>query len=225
MQVKINIPDSLSEIKLHQYQRYMNVVDNSNDELFISQKTIEIFCDIDLKNTLNIAYKDVTEIMHHFKSVFDVKPELKRIINFNGKEYGFIPNLDDISLGELIDVSNSINDIQKLHIAMGVLYRPVKAKYKQLYEIEDYKADELVMEEVKRLPLDVVFGAMLFFYHLVNDLLKAIPMYLEEKVKEMTTHSKHNSELNGDGIMQSINLLKEMLPDLTRLLNNKLINV
>ena len=163
MQVKINIPDSLSEIKLHQYQRYMNVVDNSNDELFISQKTIEIFCDIDLKNTLNIAYKDVTEIMHHFKSVFDVKPELKRIINFNGKEYGFIPNLDDISLGELIDVSNSINDIQKLHIAMGVLYRPVKAKYKQLYEVEDYKADELVMEEMKRLPLDVVFGAMLFF--------------------------------------------------------------
>jgi hypothetical protein len=225
MQVKINIPDSLSEIKLHQYQRYMNVVDNSNDELFISQKTIEIFCDIDLRNTLNIALKDVTEIMHHFKSVFDTKPELKRVINFQGKEYGFIPNLDDISLGELIDVSNSINDIQKLHIAMGVLYRPVKAKYKQLYEIEDYKADELVMEEVKRLPLDVVFGAMLFFYHLVNDLLKAIPMYLEEKVKEMTTHSKHNSELNGDGIMQSINLLKEMLPDLTRLLNNKLINV
>jgi len=225
MQVKINIPDSLSEIKLHQYQRYMNVVDNSNDELFISQKTIEIFCDIDLKNTLNIAYKDVTEIMHHFKSVFDVKPELKRIVTFNGKEYGFIPNLDDISLGELIDVSNSINDIQKLHIAMGVLYRPVKAKYKQLYDIEDYKADELVMEEMKRLPLDVVFGAMLFFYRLVNDLLKAIPMYLEEKVKEMTTHSKHNSELSGDGIMQSINLLKEMLPDLTRLLNNKLINV
>jgi hypothetical protein len=225
MQVKINIPDSLAEIKLHQYQRYMNVVDNSNDELFISQKTIEIFCDIDLKNTLNIAYKDVTEIMHHFKSVFDVKPELKRIISFNGKEYGFIPNLDDISLGELIDVSNSINDIQKLHIAMGVLYRPVKAKYKQLYEIEDYKADELVMEEMKRLTLDVVFGAMLFFYHLVNDLLKAIPMYLEEKVKEMTTHSKRNSVQSGDGIMQSINLLKEMLPDLTRLLDNKLTNV
>jgi hypothetical protein len=108
---------------------------------------------------------------------------------------------------------------------MAVLYRPIKAKYKQLYEIEEYKADELMMEEMKRLPLDVVFGAMLFFYHLVNDLLNHIPMYLEEKVKEMTTHSKHNSEVSGDGIMQSINLLKEMLPSLTRLLSNRLTNV
>jgi hypothetical protein len=225
MQVKVNIPDSLSEIKLHQYQRYMNVVDNSNDELFISQKTIEIFCDIDLRNTLNISAKDVTEIMHHFKGVFNVKPELKRIIDFNGKEYGFIPNLDDISLGELIDISNNINDIQKMHIAMGVLYRPIKAKYKQLYEVESYEANELVMEEMKRLPLDVVFGAMLFFYHLVNDLLNHIPMYLEGKIQEMTTPLNHNSDKSGDGIMQSINLLKEMLPDLTRLLDSKLTNV
>ena len=217
MKIKIKVPSDLGEITLYDYQRYMNVIENSNDELFIAQKTVSIFCNIPLQDTLQIAIHDIYDIVEHLKNVFNSKPSLQQRITFKGKELGFIPKLDDISLGELIDVSNSINDIQKLHIAMGVLYRPIKAKFKDLYEIEEYKADEGIMEVMKSLPLDVVFGAMLFFYHLANDLLKAIPTYLKGKVKEMSTHSKPNSEVNGDGITQSIDLLTEMLQDLTLL--------
>lgn len=214
MKIRIKVPSDLSEITLYDYQRYMNVIENSNDELFIAQKTVSIFCNIPLQDTLQIAIHDIYDIVEHLKNVFNSKPSLQQRITFKGKELGFIPKLDDISLGELIDVSNSINDIQKLHIAMGVLYRPIKAKFKDMYEIEEYKADEGIMEVMKSLPLDVVFGAMLFFYHLANDLLKAIPTYLKEKVKEMSTHLRHNSEVSGDGITQSIDLLTEMLQDL-----------
>ena len=217
MKIKIKVPSDLGEITLYDYQRYMNVIENSNDELFIAQKTVSIFCNIPLQDTLQIAIHDIYDIVEHLKNVFNSKPSLQQRITFKGKELGFIPKLDDISLGELIDVSNSINDIQKLHIAMGVLYRPIKAKFKDLYEIEEYKADEGIMEVMKSLPLDVVFGAMLFFYHLANDLLKAIPTYLKGKVKEMSTHSKHSLEVSGDGITQSIDLLTEMLQDLTLL--------
>ena len=217
MKLRIKVPSDLSEITLYDYQRYMNVIENSNDELFIAQKTVSIFCGIPLQDTLQIAIHDIYDIVEHLKDVFNSKPSLQQRITFKGKELGFIPKLDDISLGELIDVSNSINDIQKLHIAMGVLYRPIKAKFKDLYEIEEYKADEGIMEVMKSLPLDVVFGAMLFFYHLANDLLKAIPTFLETKIKEMSTHSKHNLVENGDGITQSIDLLTEMLQDLTLL--------
>ncbi len=217
MKIKIKVPSDLGEITLYDYQRYMNVIENSNDELFIAQKTVSIFCNIPLQDTLQIAIHDIYDIVEHLKNVFNSKPSLQQRITFKGKELGFIPKLDDISLGELIDVSNSINDIQKLHIAMGVLYRPIKAKFKDMYEIEEYKADEGIMEVMKSLPLDVVFGAMLFFYHLANDLLKAIPTFLKEKLKEMSTHSKHSLEVSGDGITQSIDLLKEMLQDLTLL--------
>ena len=217
MKIKIKVPSDLSEITLYDYQRYMNVIDNSNDELFIAQKTVSIFCNISLQQTLQININDIYSIVEHLKDVFNSKPSLQQRISFKGHDLGFIPKLDDISLGELIDLSNSINDVQKLHIAMGVLYRPIKAKFKDMYEIEEYNADEGIMEVMKSLPLDVVFGAMLFFYHLANDLLKAIPKYLKEKVVEMSTHSKHNSEVNGDGITQSIDLLTEMLQDLTLL--------
>ena len=217
MKIKIKVPSDLSEITLYDYQRYMNVIDNSNDELFIAQKTVSIFCNISLQQTLRININDIYSIVEHLKDVFNSKPSLQQRISFKGNDLGFIPKLDDISLGELIDLSNSINDVQKLHIAMGVLYRPVKAKFKDMYEIEDYNADEGIMEVMKSLPLDEVFGAMLFFYHLANDLLKAIPKYLKEKVTEMSTHSKHSSEENGGGITQSIDLLTEMLQDLTLL--------
>lgn len=217
MKLRIKVPSDLSEITLYDYQRYMNVIENSNDELFIAQKTVSIFCNIPLQDTLQIAISDIYDIVEHLKDVFNSKPSLQQRITFKGNDLGFIPKLDDISLGELIDLSNSINDVQKLHIAMGVLYRPIKASYKDMYEIEDYNADEGIMEVMKSLPLDVVFGAMLFFYHLANDLLKAIPKYLKEKVAGMSIHSKHNSEVNGGGITQSIDLLAEMLQDLTLL--------
>ena len=217
MKLRIKVPSDLSEITLYDYQRYMNVIENSNDELFIAQKTVSIFCGIPLQDTLQITIHDIYDIVEHLKNVFNSKPSLQQRITFKGKELGFIPKLDDISLGELIDVSNSINDIQKLHIAMGVLYRPIKAKFKDMYDIEEYKADEGIMEVMKSLPLDVVFGAMLFFYHLANDLLNHSPTYLETKLKEMSTHSKHNLGESGDGITQSIDLLREMLQDLTLL--------
>ena len=130
MKIKIKVPSDLGEITLYDYQRYMNVIENSNDELFIAQKTVSIFCNIPLQDTLQIAIHDIYDIVEHLKNVFNSKPSLQQRITFKGKELGFIPKLDVISLGELIDVSNSINDIQKLHIAMGVLYRPIKAKFK-----------------------------------------------------------------------------------------------
>ena len=47
MKVKLTIPTSLSEIKLKDYVRFMNVVKGSNDAEFINQKMVECFCNID----------------------------------------------------------------------------------------------------------------------------------------------------------------------------------
>ena len=39
-----------------------------------------------------------------------------------GVEYGFIPNLDDMSFGEYVDLDTYIGDWQNIHRAMAVLY-------------------------------------------------------------------------------------------------------
>ena len=50
MKVKIQVPTSLSEITLEQYQKFnkINTEENQNTN-FILHKTVEIFCGLDLK--------------------------------------------------------------------------------------------------------------------------------------------------------------------------------
>ena len=69
------------------------------------------------------------------------------------------------------------------------------------------------------MPLSCAMGAVVFFYHLGIELLKATPHYLKNQMEMMekeTSPNKANLILNGDGITQSINLLKETLGDLTK---------
>ena len=70
-----------------------------------------------------------------------------------------------------------------MHKAMAVLFRPIKQKQRDKYLIEDYEGSHKYSESMKEMPLDVVMGAMVFFYNLTNVLLKSIPSYLEKEAR------------------------------------------
>lgn len=136
-----------------------------------------------------------------------------------GKEYGFIPALDDMTLGEYVDLDENFTDWDSMHKAMAVLFRPLTLKKGDRYQIEEYDGLELA-EQMKKMPLDVVMGAMVFFYRLNNELLKTTLNFLEQEVgKEMTTQQQQHLGKSGDGIKASMELLKEMLPSLRISLN------
>jgi hypothetical protein len=77
---------------------------------------------------------------------------------------------------------------------------------------------------MKHAPLDVVLGAMVFFYHLGTELLKSTLTYLEGNPKIMDIVNKHNLGKDGDGIALSMLSLKEMLDDLMKYQNFPYIN-
>jgi len=64
---------------------------------------------------------------------------------------------------------------------------------------------------------------MVFFWSLGNELLKSTMDYLVER-QQMNIASNPNLEVGGDGIVQSMHLLKEMLEDSMKLPNYQLIN-
>ena len=98
---------------------------------------------------------------------------------------------------------------------MSVLYRPVKFKKDKKYNIEDYNG---MNDKLKRMPLDIVFGSMVFFYHLSNELTQTILNYLQKELpNKLTIQQKEALDQSGAGISRSMVLLKEMLPSLTRL--------
>lgn len=218
MQLEINVPDSLSDINLKQYQKFqaLNTEENS-DSPFLLQKMIEIFCNLNLKDVATIKYKSVEVIVKHLNEIFSVKTDLINTFNLNGIEYGFIPVLDDMTLGEYIDLDNYIGDWPNMHKAMNVLFRPITQKRDDRYNIKDY-AEEDNSEAFKEMPLDVALGAIVFFYHLNNELLKITLNYLTEAMEgELTLEQRQTLEKSGLGINQSMDYLKGILPDMTPL--------
>jgi hypothetical protein len=139
---------------------------------------------------------------------------LKRTFKLGDTEFGFITNLDEITLGEYTDLDKYISDWDKMHNAMAVLYRPVTKKLKDKYQIEEYNGSYTYCDAMKYMPVDVVLGAVVFFYNLGNELLKSTIHYLENNKEFQNIVNNHNLEVNGVGIHHSMLLLKEMLEDL-----------
>lgn len=227
MKLEISIPTELNEIKLSQYQAFLKIAKDNTDEEFLHQKMVQTFCGIDLKEVAEIRYKEVIEITESLGKMFDIKNH-KFISRFKmgGVEFGFIPNLDDMTFGEYTDLDTYINDWEQMHKAMAVLYRPIKKNgLNGTYDIEKYNGSITYSDVMKHAPLDVVFGANVFFYTLGNELLKSTMTYLENSKEMKDILQQHSSEKDGAGIVQSMLLLKETLQTLIELPNYQLTNV
>ena len=220
MKVDIYIPDELSDITLEQYQKFakLNTEENQNTN-FLLHKMVEIFCRLDLKDIARIKFNYVTQIVNDLNNIFNTKTKLIPTFKMKGVEYGMIPKLDDITLGEYIDLDNNISDWDTMHKAMAVLYRPIKLKKDHRYQIEEYTGDEDA-GIFKDMPLDVVMGSLFFLWTLSEELLQITLKYLAKEMKDkLTSQQRQILEESGVGINQSMAWLKGMLPSLTRLPN------
>ena len=216
MKVEINVPDSLSEIRLEQYQKFVKLYDGEVTEEFMALKMLEIFCGVKLSDAYNMRFKDVDGVTHLLTDLLNEKPQLRRTFKMDGVEYGFIPNLDDMSFGEYIDLDTYLGDWQNIHKAMAVLYRPIKDKHGERYNIVPYEVID--SETMRKMPMDAVLGSVLFFYRLGMDLSKAMIHYLEEQ-EESRIVQYLNSEESGVGISQYTHSLRAILDDLRISLN------
>jgi hypothetical protein len=209
MKVELIVPNNLNEVTLGQYQEYIKLKDLSETEL--SLKMIEIFCNLKSEQVRYLKATDVRTVVTIISEMFDSKPSLVNTFKIDGIEYGFIPNLDEMSFGEYIDLDTFIGDWDNIEKAMGVLYRPVEMRKGNRYHIKEYEAGET--EHLKAMPLDAVLGSILFFYRLGNDLCRIMMNSLEGK--EMEDLQAHlNSEANGVGTQAFMLSLNQILDDL-----------
>lgn len=214
MKVTINIPESLSEISLSQYQKWLKISDKNEDDNFLKQKMIEIFCNIPLKQVLNIKANDIDTIVEDINKIFLLEPKFKDRFEHNGIEFGFIPKLDDMSFGEYIDLDTYLPEWQTMHKAINVLYRPIKYSKKEKYLIEDYESADKY--DMKQVTLDIVFGSLVFFYNLKNELLNCIMNYLQNQTADKLQQRKLDLMKSGLGINQSTDWRKVMSGNLMR---------
>ena len=218
MKVNINVPDSLNEITLYQYQRFEKLIQENEASHFVNQKTIEIFCNIELKDVARIRIADIDDLLLHLNNLLQQKPKLTKTFKLGIYEFGFIPKLEDMTSGEFIDLENYLGSTETLHQAMAVLFRPIKSKVKDLYTIEEYESSYKYSEVLKYMPLDIALGSMLFFWTLQNDCVNALTDYIQNEV-EQSEQAKQVLVKNGVGINQFTQQLKGIFSDSMPLLN------
>ena len=223
MKVDVKIPTELKDIWLGTYQDFMQVAENSNDDEFIYEKMIQIFCGIELKEVVQIRWSDVQHIATKVTEAFKQKPTFKKTFTLEGVEFGFIPNLEDITFGEFIDLQTNIDKIENLHKAMAVMYRPITKIKKDKYEIEDYISSANYSEVMKYVTIDIALASKVFFCDLQNELRKSTLSYLEKqmKTKELKTISAEGlrSIKTGAGTHLSMESLTAILQDSMKLQN------
>ena len=216
MKANINVPTELNEITLKQYQKFLKVQDSKQNNTFLQTKMIEIFCNVKTQDALNIKLSDADRIASLISKMFEQKPDLVKSFWLNNVEYGFVPDLDEITLGEYIDLDTYMGEWENIQIAMNVLYRPIKQKLGQKYLIEEYDPD--TKDKLINMPMDAVFGSIIFFYRLGIELSKTMMNYLENEGENLQVQGLDFLK-NGDGIQAFTDSLEEILQDLKILPN------
>tara|TARA_R110002012_G_scaffold36505_1_gene102982 strand:- start:908 stop:1558 length:651 start_codon:yes stop_codon:yes gene_type:complete len=216
MKLTIKIPTSLKDITLRQYKKFLTIEEKVKDQRFLNAKMIEILCNVDLEKVMLLKLKDSQEIITRLTEIFSEKPDLINTFKLNDIEYGFHPQLDDLTLGEYIDLDTFIGDWEQMEKAMNVLYRPILVKLKDKYSIEEYKVG--TEQALLDMPLDAVMSSIFFLWNLGLDLSTIMTNCLDNQETEILTQYL-NSQKSGDGINQFMDSLTGTLQDLKISLN------
>ena len=82
---------------LGQYQKFLKIAEDNPEGNFLNAKMIEIFCNVKMQDALNIKLSDADRIASLISNMFDQKPDLVKSFWLNNVEYGFVPDLDEIT--------------------------------------------------------------------------------------------------------------------------------
>lgn len=219
MKIELTVPTKLNEIPLMNYQKFYASQQASNDDEFVMQKMVQCFCGIELKDVAKIRMSDVVDIVTNLTTILQEKPKFEPTFKIENVEFGFVPNLENLSFGEYVDAEAYWDNVEDWHKGMAVLFRPITEKKGEKYEIFEYKGSSEFSDAMRYAPMSVVISTRVFFWTLGIDLLSSTLDYLVKQMetKELETLAK---ELNlgggGVGMVAYIGWLKEMLLNLTR---------
>ena len=129
---------------------------------------------------------------------------LVKVIEVDGKEYGFHPSLSDITLGEFADLEHFIKQgVQdNLPEIMAILYRPIVEKEGDAYIIEAYDGKiDVRAEKFKKMSAEQVESSLVFFWIFVKEWSKITKLYLLDQKEEMTSKMLEKVSLKNGGIL------------------------
>ena len=145
---EFNLIKTWSDVTLEKWIRLIEL--ENKDKSFEAEATIKLLSDIPKKLIRELGIQDVAKLMSRIGELqANATVGLKNIIKIDGVEYGFHPDLEDITLGEWADIETFIKaGIEKnLPEIMAILYRPIKEKKNDAYIMGAYDGNIAVRAE------------------------------------------------------------------------------
>lgn len=209
MKKNIEIPETINDIKLSDWQKYMSMVNEDTEKDFANRKALDVFYSIDTKYYNRLKVKDIDYLIDSLNTVLNKTEKLESKFTLNNIEYGLIPNFDDMTFGEFVDLDKYMKP-DKYHLLMSILFRPITDTFLGLYSIEKYKGAN---DSLKDMPLGICNSVLAFFLtigiQLTTDILRSSTV--PEELKK-----KHSLALSGLGTLQSMPYQMGMLSGLMK---------
>jgi len=199
-----NLINSWDDVTLDKWAKLIDSKSKSKTKEALD--TISLLSDIPRKLVKELSINDVSNILNRVAALQNkASSRLKRIIKVDDVEYGFHPDLSEITLGEYADIETYIqNGMEKnLSKLMAVLYRPIVEKNGKYYSIEKYNGSGVRMrsEKFKKMKAADVNSSLVFFWTLGNELSTILPLYLMERMEEVKQSLQMRSlQQSGDGL-------------------------
>mgnify|MGYP003635702590 FL=1 len=170
--VSIEIPTTWNDISIKMYSKFERLKKRRSklEEEEFNIQVICIICDIEREMLERMEVKDINKIAKELRFLMSSQPntdDLQKKVDWNGKKYGFIPNLSEITMGEYIDIEEYCKEAHKnIHKIMSILYRPIKKENSTRYNIESYSPSEEIEESFLEFPILPSMSALSFFFRL-----------------------------------------------------------
>jgi hypothetical protein len=211
-EIELKIPTSYSDITLKKWLDLQTELEGyKDDEQATTAITLYHLCGLDPNDLTKIAIDDYALIRNELEGFLsNTDLDLQRIIKIDGIEYGFEPNLSQMSYGAYADITQykELNINKNWAKIMSVLYRPIIHKKGEMYSIKPYDG-EMREDMFMQIGMDVHLGTLFFFVNLLMDLLNSTLNSTMEK--ELPLSIKSILGKSGQLIQHSLNLRTKTL--------------
>lgn len=215
--ITLNIPQSYGDISLKKWLELQKEMENySDNEEAVNALILFHLCGLPVEDASKIdiqSYQAIINDLNQFLNKTEL--DLIRFVTIDGKEYGFEPNLSNMSYGSFVDVTafETFTIDKNWPKIMNILYREVESKVGDTYTIKPYVAKD-DWQKWMDVGMDVHLGALFFFVHLSQDLMSFILKSTMET--ELPPNFKSILEKNGKVILQSMNSPMEILQNIAK---------
>jgi hypothetical protein len=193
---KYNLPTAWNEVSIGEYSKLMLELSKEGaSEIQLILKSLEALLGIEVGKLSKVPIKQLKLAYAQLQELTSTMPniELNRVIEIDGIEYGIIPDFNELTLGEFVDLDNYLQDSwNNLDNILSILYRPIINRDGNSYIIEQYDLKtfrDRVNIFNNNLSIDTAYGALVFFYLIGKKQLDTMQLSLEMKVKSKKKES------------------------------------